>query len=328
MPAFISLPAISVREHAGTDKFYEGTSLQFAWDSTSLAAFASCPRKYYFSLIRNLVTRDEAEALTLGICFHSAMETFYSIAKSDGFTAGLHAAVRVGLSYLYDAEKNTYFDSIDPARSRSNLVAAIIAYADFFEAQPHYLTAVFGDRIACETSFNFHLPFGPAGKQAYLYCGHFDRLAIGGGDVLYCFDYKTTVKQLSSYFTRNYAYSIQMLGYHLALFKIADRLKNSNNPVAVGGVILEAIRLQQMPDIQRMLLPHTRQDVLNFLSDLHAILAHAETCAANNYWPRNPTACGYCQFRPICYTPSQTEFEHTLRANFTNFEWNPLHARN
>jgi hypothetical protein len=69
-----------------------------ALDSTSLTEYKTCPRKYYYSYVRNLRSNKPKPALEFGTHYHKAMEIHdKSIALGESKTQALHRAVRYAL---------------------------------------------------------------------------------------------------------------------------------------------------------------------------------------------------------------------------------------
>ena len=53
-------------------------------DNSKRSQFVTCPRKYYYSYIRNLRPSQGSTALRYGIVYHAGKDAFYNYIKEKG----------------------------------------------------------------------------------------------------------------------------------------------------------------------------------------------------------------------------------------------------
>src|SRR3974377_768007 len=59
-----------------TSPFLPETKIQFAWDSTSLGWFKTCPKLYELSMLEGWRAKRESLHLKFGLLYHSALESY------------------------------------------------------------------------------------------------------------------------------------------------------------------------------------------------------------------------------------------------------------
>ena len=69
--------------NGSTSPFLPDTFIQFAWDSTCLGLFKSCPRLYQYTMIDGYVGKGESIHLRFGQEYHQALQD-YDIARAEG----------------------------------------------------------------------------------------------------------------------------------------------------------------------------------------------------------------------------------------------------
>ena len=321
--------------------FLTGTSIQYAWDSTSLGYLKTCPRMYQYIMIEGWGSRDESIHLRFGIEYHTALQD-YAVARARGTTHedALHETVRLLHGRVFDwlPDRNTRAGKY---KNRESIVGLVIDYLDHFVDDPAETFILDDGRPAVELSFRFELDWGPIGyqqsleegklktefnKQSYLLSGHLDRV-VNFADSLYVMDRKTSLSTLSSYYFNQWSPSNQM-----TLYTLAGKIM-LNSPIK--GVIIDAaqVLLEKPNSFQRGFTYRTDDQLDEWLVDLRYWLHSAETYATNSYWPQNDTSCdkfGGCKFREVCSRSPQVR-EQYLKATFDKLEpderWNPLRSR-
>lgn len=336
--------------------FLPNTNTQFAWDSTSLGLFKTCPRLYQYIMIDGWSTRDESIHLRFGQEYHSAIQD-YEVARAKGtpHEAAIHFAVAALMVRTVGWDVDTTTKS-GKYKNRSSLIGLIVGYLDHYGEDDPAETYIRADgRPAVELSFRFELDFGPKavmriipGKEAeywdattreeeltymehftpqpYLLCGHLDRV-VNFNDQLLVMDHKTTTTTLGSYWFDQWEPSNQMTLYTLAGKVVL------NAPIR-GVVISGAQLLLTEPDRFVRGFTYRTQDQLDeWINDLSITLRTAETYAETYYWPMNDMSCdkyGGCKFRGIC-SKAPSVREKFLAADFVQLpkeeRWNPLKSR-
>lgn len=319
--------------------FLPGTNLQYAWDSTSLGLFKTCPRLYEYTMIRGYAAKAENLHLRFGTEFHQALQD-YQTCLSDDFShdeavweAMFCLQVRLATTPLPEGNgKAMRYKNIDTLRQ------LVIDYLDYYEHDPAETFIKADGTPATELSFRFELDCGPeAGvigdeggtpqqSQPYILCGHIDRVVDFNGSLM-VLDHKTTTTTLGSYYFDQYEPHNQMSLYTLAGKVILDTV--------VKGIIIDAaqILLEDENRFVRGFTYRTAEQLEEWVDSLRLTLGYAEGCAAQNYWPMNDTACdkyGGCKFRGICSKSPQVR-DKFLEADFVvkplEERWNPLRNR-
>jgi len=317
--------------------FLPGTSIQYAWDSTSIGMMKVCPRLYQYVMLEGWSPRDESVHLRFGSEYHKALEE-YDKAKAAGLSHddAMSCTVQYTMEFTSDFAPD---ESIKAGKykNRKTLIALIIDYLDHFADDPCQTYILSDGKPAVELSFRFELEWGPkieaddvftygCDPQPYLLCGHLDRVVEFNGDLL-VLDHKTTVTTISDYFFRQFEPNNQMTLYTLAGTVILD--------TPIKGIVIDAaqIMLSEPNRFVRGFTYRTKDQLAEWLDDLKVLLAQAEGYALAGYWPQNDGSCGMyggCKFRGIC-SKSPSVRETFLRSDFIKLapedRWDPLKNR-
>ena len=110
---------------------------QFAWDSTSIGAFKTCPRYYQLSILEGWQPREISVHLTFGLHFHSALER-YDHLRFGGMDCdqAVREVVKYVLTITWDEQKNRPWLSDDPNKNRMTLLRSVVWYLDQFREDP------------------------------------------------------------------------------------------------------------------------------------------------------------------------------------------------
>lgn len=335
-----------------TSPFLSGTKVQFAWDSTSLGLFKTCPRLYQYVMLDGWSPPGESVHLRFGAEYHAALEHFdRQIASGVPRDTAVHDVAKRLVTATWDWAP-------DPAtkagkyKNRDTLLGLVVDYLDHFNPDPAETYIKLDGTPAVELSFRFELEYGPSTQweeittgisikkgainqfgdaitespQPYLLCGHLDRVVSFNRQLL-VMDRKTTTTTLGAYYFAQYNPHNQMSLYTLAGRIILD--------APIAGVIIDAaqIKLEEPNAFARGFTYRTEAQLAEWQFDLQSTLALAETYALNNYWPQNDTSCdkfGGCRFREICKADPHVR-DNFLRSDFTKLgeqeKWNPLRSR-
>lgn len=309
--------------------FIKGTNCQYAWDSTSIGLFKTCPRLYEYTMVRGYTSKKDNLHLRFGAEFHLALQN-YATCKNEGFShdeavweAMFCLQQRLATDPLPEGdEKAMKYKSLDSLRQ------LVIDYLDYYERDPAKTYVMADGKPAQELSFRFELDFGPtaAEGQPYILCGHIDRVVDFNGQLM-VLDHKTTTTTLGSYYFNQYEPHNQM-----SLYTLAGKVV-LNTPVK--GVIIDGAQILLVAENRfiRGFTYRTQEQLEEWLLSLSFLLGYAEACAEENYWPMNDTACdkfGGCKFREICSKSPQVR-DKFLAMGFTELpleeRWNPLQNR-
>jgi hypothetical protein len=300
--------------------------LQVAVDSTSLGAYKTCPKLYYYSIVLGYQPKKISVHLTFGTFVHSTSE-IYQHAKAAGadHQEALLAAIRWLLVATWNKELKRPWQSEDTSKNRLTLLRSMVWYLDTFGEKDPLQTVILADgKPAVELSFRFDSGYKyTSTEETVLFCGHLDRLAVLG-DEYYIPDIKSTYYTIDASYFAKYTPDNQFSMYSLA-GKVAFAM-----PVA--GVILDAMQVQvQMTRFQRKLIPRTRAQLEEWTQDSYQVLREMEQSALSGHWRQNDKACHNqfgrpCDFREVCSRPAGAR-KQWLELAYNRRVWNPLERR-
>jgi hypothetical protein len=299
--------------------FLPDTSIQYAWDSTSLGYLLQCPRLYYYQMIEGWQSKEENINLRFGIEYHQALGD-YDISRAAGIPHD-DAVFDVVKALL---ERTVDFNPDHKVKTKESLVRTVIWYLDQFRSDPAE-TVLKADGVpALEVSFRFELPWEPEAtkEQPFLLCGHLDRVVNFSGE-LFVMDRKTTSMWLSDKYMDYWDLSYQMTLYTLAGKTVLN--------APIRGVIMDVAQIKEDASVfQRKMTYRTQDQIGEFLYDLRYWFAIAEQFAVAGHWPMNTSSCdkfGGCRFREVCSKSPQVR-KVFLNSQFEKGEqWNPLKPR-
>jgi PD-(D/E)XK nuclease superfamily len=304
-----------------------GTSLQFAWDSTSLGEFMSCAYRYKLSILDGWQSRGSRIELTFGLLFHWGLEHFERLLQTS---LDREAALFQMIRDLLARTKGTEIEAIDASdglrfidnkRTPYTLVRSIVWYIDEYEHDP-YTTVVFPDgRLGLELRFQFEVSHFTYQGQPFLISGHLDRLASTADDEVRFHDRKTTAKTINTDWFSGFDLSLQMDIYTLGSKIVFDQ------PLR-GGVIDGAQLAVGFNRFERGLIRRTPDTLAESMRLIEHQFRLAVIYAEEDYYPQNKQACFLCAFKRICSQPPSIRSEF-LKADFLQREerWNPLKLR-
>lgn len=347
--------------------FLPRTSIRFAWDSTTLGAFKTCPRMYQYLYIDGWAPKDENIHLRFGIEYHQALHDYETSATSGGdHEQSVRFAIRELLIRCQD------YPNVDPTarpsirvKTKTNLVRTVVWYLDQFKDDPaetvvidnewictkeHHVQCRDGAHEGCpycthvpkpamEVSFKFELDWGPGPFNGLFAEGvegasKFQPYILCGHlDRLVTFNDETFVMdRKTATTTLSSSYFDQ---YHpnnqMTLYAIAGQVVLGT---AIRGVIIDGACIQVGGSwFQRGFTYRTQAQLDEWMVDLRFWLEQAERYAVAGHFPMNDTACnnyGGCKFRDICNKDPRVR-ENFLRAKFVQLpleeRWNPLRSR-
>ncbi len=304
---------------------------QIAWDSTSLGALKTCPRKYFYSIIRGLQPKSKPLPLIYGIHYHAALE-YYDHRAAEGMEH--EEAVRVTVRYCLRLEGKLYEDDEgeDPyrympretdctKRTRENLTRSIVWYLEQYRNDPAKTVIMKNGKPAVELTFKMEIPMTSPDGSPMLLCGHMDRVVEFAG-ATYVMDHKTTGAAFGDRFWNGFYPNNQVSLYTLA------------STVVLGedtrGVIISACQLLvNSCRFARRQIHITQSQTQEWLTEAIQWIEIAQTFAEQEYWPMNETSCGNyngCEFRKVCSADKGLREMH-LRSGFTERVWDPSKAR-
>jgi hypothetical protein len=316
-------------------------------DSTMLAAFRSCPQKFFRSYIEHWKPQSDSVHLVAGGAFAKGIEVARKAYFEGILIAGQAEDVYDDKSATYK-RKVTWMDRQEPglqgdseAAQQLGLAALMLHYGDF-ECPPdsakslertagalefYYANYPFGadgtdpvvfpgGRRGIEFSFAEPLPFlHPVTGQPVLYTGRADMVAEYAGGT-YVFDEKTA-SQLGPTWPRQWELRSQFTGYIWA----AQRAGINCNGAVVRGVSI----LKTKYDTAQAITYRTPYEVERWLTQVGRDLERMKACWEAGWWDYDlDHACaeyGGCQFQRICKSEHP---ENWLQTYFEKRVWDPL----
>lgn len=316
--------------------FFKGTTLQFAWDSTSIGLLMACPYKYKLTIIEGWRKRDESVHLRFGGHFASAMEVF-AAAKVAGAThdEALDVTVAAVLEMTWDRPLDAEGKKImevgngepwnpdnSPKKNRDTLLRTVIWYFEEYKDDPAKTMILPSGKAATEVTFKLESGIKSNYDQSeYLLTGHLDKGVVYGDDP-FVMDQKTTGGSLGPYYFSQFDLSNQMSQY-----TFAGRIVWN---VPLRGVIIDAAALLVgSTAFGRSITMRSEGQLQEWHSNVGNWLTLAEAFADSGNYPMNLESCGNyggCVFKNICSKDPRVR-EKFLETDFERRWWNPLQDR-
>ncbi len=312
--------------------FFEGTTLQFAWDQTSLGLLMECPRKYQLTILDQWTSRGRSHHLTFGLHFANAMQEFNILrAKGTSYDDALDQVVAKILidttEWVEDPDREgppvpIFWDSGDTKKNRATLIRSIIWYFETYKDDPMKTLILANGEPAVELLFSFDAGIGSPFKDLdYLFTGHLDRVVDFDGTP-FVMDQKTTGGALGSYYFSQFDMDNQMSQYTLA-----GRVCFN---VPIKGVIIDAAQIMVgFTAFGRSITTRSQSQLDEWHSNAAGWLRLAERFAETGEYPMNLKSCnnyGGCAFKQICSASPEVRPQF-LQTHFVKREWNPLEIR-
>lgn len=341
--------------------------LQIAHDATSIAAGMKCWRYYEYSIIEGYVpgARGQAtdhgnEHIIFGHLFAAACELYARrIADGDSHAEAQRYVLNVLLVNTYDFVAKRPWESTIPQKSRKTLLRTFILYTDRFHGENLETVILRNGKPAVELSFRLEVNIqtsitqvpchdcdgvgrmpdtdaeciycgglGMVGEEVLL-CGHMDKIvdwkdrATGDSMGLWITDQKTSRYALDDRYFAQYSPNIQVSLYTLAGKAVFHK--------EVEGLIIDATQvLTGGSRFRRKEIYRDPEHLEEFMRDFHYYFRELERRVEENYFPMNPTACGFgnmiCRYREVCST-SPAARQDVLNDFFTRRTWDPLQPR-
>lgn len=195
-------------------------------DSTMLAAFQACEKKFWWSFMRGFVPSPPSLHLHAGGCFAAGLCAIRRAYYEEGKDA--ETALALGIIEAIRAW-GTVEAPEDFPKNRFRVVEALTFYVDSYPlASDPIRPLVRGGKASVEFSFSLPLPvLHPETAEPIIYCGRIDLLGLYR-DALYVCDEKTTT-QLGPTWSGKWGLRGQFTGYVWAA-------REYDYPV-VGGII-------------------------------------------------------------------------------------------
>jgi len=294
-------------------------AVQFAWDSTSINLWKTCPRKYLYTIIKGYVPRTVPPPLAFGIHFHTLLQTWHELLE-----AGIPKDVALMRVTRLAGLLGETLPPGDTARTKETLVRTVVWYLDQYWNDSAITVRRSNGKPACE--YHFQLPFMTYKGQTVYICGHIDRLVKWQGQT-FVMDYKSTKYALDNRFFEGFKPSVQIALYVTACHLIAS--STSDLPPA-NGAIIDGIQLGvNFSRFARQIIPYSLEEINEYIEELQASIKQAMDASEEGIFIPNETACNNysgCHFKDICSKPAARR-EKFLEGTFKKRTWNPLKPR-
>jgi len=306
--------------------------LQLAVDSTSLGAYKTCPRYYYYNIILGYQPRAESVHLTFGLLMHQSLERYHHArAQGQSHSDSLDSALDYALRQTWNKALNRPWDSGDSYKNRYTLVRSVVGYLDRYGENDNLETVILANgKPAVELSFSFESGFSSRlTGESILFCGHLDRLALLNG-VAYIPDVKTTKSELNARYWSSHNPSNQF-----GMYLLAGQLVYS---LPVQGLIVDGIQvLVGSSRFDRHLIAKDQFQLDEWYMAAGQWVRRREDSAEEAQsaanpelaYPMNETSCtkyNGCDFQSIC-SRSPASRQQWLTTGFKQRTWDPLQRR-
>lgn len=284
-------------------------------DSTTIAAFRSCPQKAFLEFMQHWKSREPSVHLHAGAAYARGLE----VARTKFYVEGVHPedAVADGLAALMEA----YGDFECPADSAKSLERTAGALEFYFSryplgSDPAIPMTLPGGKRGIEFSFLEPLDIKhPVTGDPILYSGRmdmmvdFENMQLGEDD--------KTASQLGASWPRQWDLRSQFTGYVWGAGRAGIRLDG----FLVRGVSI----LKTKYDTLQALTYRPAWQIDRWYAQLMRDAQRMIECWESGYWDWNlDHACaeyGGCPFREVCQMPDPTPL---LKQRFVRRVWDPV----
>jgi hypothetical protein len=293
-------------------------------DSTMLATFKACPRKFYYQFQRHLARDAKNIHLVAGSAFAAGLEAarrylFRSDASNNRLDSEQSSDYLEAAFVAFSREWGTFDLKLDHTKSFINTFYALETYLHYHHPLLDPIQPIFAnDAPQVEFSFAIPLPLcHPSGDQL-LYCGRFDMLGVWES-LPVIVDEKTT-SALGESWRRQWDLRGQFLGYCWACQQLGIPVRTA---VARGTAILKTkVNFLTVPvTFPQYLIDRWHEDMLYTIQMMLATYK-------NGYYSTNfgdsCNAYGGCAYSLLCQAKDPEEW---IPYNYTERVWNPLSLR-
>ena len=259
------------------------------WSSSSLKTIAECPRRFQLSYVDGWTGGDRNIDLEFGTAWHGLLESYWLLRT----TGKPHDKI------LRELVVTALSTDLPPPTKPSNkgktplgLARSLVWYFEQYKQDEINDLVTVGGDPAIELHFSVALPLtNPDGEPYYLQ-GYVDQLRSFAGNHA-VWDYKTTSGDVGDYYADRFLIDIQNQIYLLA----AQALTDEKYTIFIADAIGLGVTYTSFLRIAIQITPNLLDEAL---LDINSWIRLAETCAETNYYPKNTSACTFCQFKGIC----------------------------
>jgi hypothetical protein len=285
-------------------------------DSSMIATYRSCHKKFFWSYIQNLVLDGANIHLTAGGALAVAMDTIRR-AQFGKDPLSVDDLMHLAIGPFLKVWNNLQIDD-DHAKSIHRVLLALEKYLELYhpatdEVQP--LARADGTPTS-EFTFAIPLPVSHPSGDPFIYCGRFDLLGRHTvNDILVVLDEKTT-GSLSTAWTRQWDMRGQFLGYVWACQQLG---------YSVQDVIVRGIGMYKTgPQFLAVPSTYPKHLIDRWYEQLLVTVNEIRWCYENEQWAYDfADACssyGGCPYVDLCKSRNPSNW-------FTNYSprtWSPI----
>lgn len=293
-----------------------GKIFPHAVDSTMLAAFRSCPQKFFRTYIQHWKPMRESVHLVAGGAFAKGIE----MARRAYYEQGMDRqdAEAIGVKALLEAYGDFQCPS-DSAKSLERTAGALEFYFTNYPLGDDGMMPITFPSGQKAIEFSFAEPLGishPVSGAPILYTGRCDMIAEWG-DGVYCVDEKTT-SSLGPTWSKQWEMRSQFTGYQWAGIHAAG--------LNVQGTIVRGVSiLKTKYDTQQALTHRSPVEISRWYEQVCRDVERMIQCWKTGYWDFNlDHACaeyGGCSMVSVCKANNPEEW---LPMYFEPRVWDPL----
>ena len=268
------------------------------FDYTMLSTFLRCRKRYYWRIVRNIVSKSPQTALEFGKCIHKALDEWHKHRNEE-------AALNVFLTKYKE----------DPSDDKRTLIVGKKLLQLYFDKYAHESFEV----LASE------LPFTAPVNAGISLIGRIDKIVKWDG-VIYVLDHKTTSRLGYEFFYKikpnmqfdGYIWAARQLGYPTCSGIVLDAL------LTAKGLTVPA-QLAKLTPLARDVSMRTEKDIAKYLRNLPLIVEDIRKCYDTNIWYENTEACCdfiECPYRKICKEDEDIH-ERIISMDYKVEPWDP-----
>lgn len=246
-------------------------------DYTALSTFTTCPKKYYFRIIRGIVGKKPPVAAEFGRAIHKALDVWHTQRDIDKAIQVFHDTFPVEIE--------------DEKRTHAVGEKILRLYAEKYEHEPFKV-------LESERKFSVKIP----GTDMML-VGRRDKVVDIDGSQ-WVLDHKTTSRLGAEFFYKikpnmqfdGYVYSAIQDGYTKCVGVILDAI------LVAKGLLIPA-QLSKLTPLARDMSYRSELDIQRYIENITQIIQYIERSYEIGVWYDNTeSCCDYveCPYRKIC----------------------------
>lgn len=282
-------------------------------DNTALAAYMTCPRKYYYGYVLHRRKGGlPSPALCYGSGWHVALETAYKAQPMDAVDLVDLVRGEVGRRWQGSTDPNDY-------RTFDRCIVEFEHYLDKYGLPWLEPARTVGWPDAPLVEIAVELPV-PGARHPYT--GKLDHIIDANGQFL-IEDHKTASQLRSDYF-KQFEMDNQMIGYAV----LAELVTG----LPIAGVRINAHIIRKSDSVfERRTIQFTQERLKAWCVNYDHWLERIENSmmSSEGPFPQNFSACagkyGMCTYADVCSMPPRLQ-QATLEAYYEVNPWNPLEA--